>query len=55
MKTFHVQLLFGAAAERYSIQSAANYNTLTILTLFNSSGECIFNNDFKDYKRFLFA
>ena len=43
MRTFHVQVLFQAATENYSIHSAANGDTLTILTPINSCGECSFN------------
>lgn len=40
METFHVQLLFKAATYSYFIYRAANNNTPTKQTPFNSSGEC---------------
>ena len=42
MRIFHVQLLFEAATESCSIDCAANNNILTILTPYNSYGECKF-------------
>ena len=39
MTNFHIQFLFQAATENYSIQRAANNNAFTILGLFKSYGE----------------